>query len=119
MNTAVPLYGKVIWKDATSYTGRATLKKITKALPLVASVGRLFLSTDGTLVVFHEYNEQLGIFQRDVEATFIPLGWIQEITPLVIPDEHVTFAGLPKNPGADTTSAKPAAKPTSGGGGPN
>lgn len=81
---AIPLYGKVVWKDATSFTGRKKQAN-KKELPIVASVGRLFIAADGTLAIFHEYQDQPGVYQRDVEATFIPAGWYTQIIPLTEP----------------------------------
>lgn len=82
--SAIPTYGKVIWRDATSYTGKKVKEKMNaRELPVVASIGRLFLAGDGTLVILHEYMDTPGVYQRQVEATLIPRGWYTDIVALV------------------------------------
>jgi len=98
-NPAVPLYGKVIWKDATSLSGKTKAKYPTKELPVIASIGRLFLGTDGTLMILHEYQEQPGAYQRQIEATLIPMGWYTQIVPLTEPTETSKEAPVAKDDG--------------------
>ena len=86
-NPAIPPYGKVIWRDATSYSAKTKAKQPTKELPVVISIGRLFLGSDGTLVILHEYQDAPGEYQRQVEATFIPVGWYTQIIPLTEPND--------------------------------
>ena len=81
---AVPSYGEVRWRDAYGNDGttRVRPRKMGKTLPIKASVGRLFLDADGTLAIIHEYDPVMGVFQREVEMTVIPMGWVQEIIAL-------------------------------------
>ena len=78
---AIPEYGIVTWLDAATVSGKHK-KNLKKELVKVQSIGSLFLSKAGTLLVLHEIKDGGGL-QRDVEATVIPVGWVQEITPLV------------------------------------
>mgnify|MGYP001576582793 FL=1 len=83
--SAVPSYGEVRWRDAYGAKSRIRAGKMTKTLPVVASVGKLFMDADGTLVIVHEYDPQHGVYQKSVEMTVIPQAWIQEIIPLTAP----------------------------------
>ena len=81
MATAIPEFGVVTWADAATVSGKPNMKKLRKETVAVSSVGKLFLSTDGILLVLHEFKPGAA-FQRDVEATVIPLGWVQDIVAL-------------------------------------
>ena len=80
--TGLPEFGAVKWTDACGKSGRL-IKKPKRDLPVKVSVGRLFISSDGTLAVIHEYDPRGGVYQHDVEMTLIPQGWYQEIVPLL------------------------------------
>jgi len=81
MATAIPEFGVVTWADAATVSGKPNMKKLRKETVAVSSVGKLFLSADGILLVLHEFKPGAA-FQRDVEATVIPLGWVQDIAAL-------------------------------------
>ena len=82
---AVPKYGEVRWRDAygNDKKSRVRKQKMGKTLPITASVGHLFLDADGTLTIVHEYDPKYGVYQKRVEMTVIPLGWVQTIVPLI------------------------------------
>ena len=79
--TAIPQYGIVAWLDASGVSGTIKPGKARKALVLRRSYGRLFIDADGTLIILHEEDAKFG-FQKGVEASVIPMGWVQEIIPL-------------------------------------
>ena len=84
---AIPEYGIVTWKDATSYTGRKLPAKSSSRwarLPTVVSIGRLSIGAGGMLTILHEFPQEPG-YHRDLEATMIPMGWYTEIIPLLPP----------------------------------
>lgn len=82
MSAAIPEYGIVIWQDAATVSGKPNMKKLQKETVTVASMGKLFLNAQGILLVLHEYKPDAA-FQRDVEATVIPMAWVTEIQALV------------------------------------
>jgi hypothetical protein len=79
--TAIPKYGVVMWLDASGVSGKIAPGKARKALIMRRSRGQLFIDPDGTLIILHEDDDKYG-FQKAVEATVIPMGWVQTIVPL-------------------------------------
>ena len=82
MSAAIPEFGVVTWKDAATVSGKPNMKKLHKETVTVASMGKLFLNSRGILLVLHEYKPDAA-FQRDVEATVIPMAWVTEIQALM------------------------------------
>ena len=87
MNAAIPEYGIVTWQDAATVSGKPKMKKLEKETVAVASVGKLFLNSKGILLILHEYRRDAP-FARDVEATVVPMGWVQEIQALIMPEKN-------------------------------
>lgn len=89
MSTALPQYGEVRWKDAYGNEKKSKVRagKMGKTLPITASVGRLFMDADGTIAIVHEYDPKMGVYQKRVEMTVIPAGWVQEIISLTPPGD--------------------------------
>lgn len=81
MSTAIPKYGAVLWLDASGVSSIIKPGKARKALVTRRSYGRLFIDADGTLIILHEEDAKAG-FQKGVEATVIPMGWVQTIISL-------------------------------------
>jgi hypothetical protein len=84
--TAIPRYGIVEWLDAVGVRDKVIPEKAKKKLPRRRSIGELFVSADGTLLILHEYDADKG-FQTAVEATIIPAGWAQKVIALTPPDD--------------------------------
>ncbi len=79
----IPEYGIVIWMDAATVSGKHR-KNLKKELVPVTSIGKLFLSKEGTLLIMHEYKDG-QTYQRDLEGTVVPIGWVQEVISLTLP----------------------------------
>ena len=104
----IPKYGEVRWHDAygNDKTSKVRPGKMKKTLPVKASIGYLFMDSDGTLAIVHEYEPTPGVYQKNVEMTVVPAGWQVEIIPL--------FEGAPTPKKVEGTDAVHQPVPASG-----